>query len=323
MVKISNKELLDELERCYDENGKVTATILNDPSNDYPTQPTYSSRFGSIEDALKKRGLEPATRGVNSEWDKDKVVEVVSSWYRNNDETIDTSVLNANNDLPTPNIVYKHFKSLDDLYKECGIYESIKEDRREMRKTVSKKYSSENKNDLINHLLWIQANKGDTKHTTINNTTGPSVQAYKSLFGSVKKARKEAGLSQSYKENFEDRIGDLPDEYDSEADGYIYVLQMRRKTENYYYVGMSTSLKKRLNAHSKGSTKVTLHHENVRDTLSNLSIFPISIIRVHNMYMKDEETREEFRNRMKSKEHVISYEVASGLNTRNILGGVS
>lgn len=299
MVKISNKELLDELERCYDENGKVTATILNDPSNDYPTQPTYSSRFGSIEDALKKRGLEPATRGVNSEWDKDKVVEVVSSWYRNNDETIDTSVLNANNDLPTPNIVYKHFKSLDDLYKECGIYESIKKDRREMRKIVSKKYSSENKNDLINHLLWIQANKGDTKHTT------------------------EAGLSQSYKENFEDRIGDLPDEYDSEADGYIYVLQMRRKTENYYYVGMSTSLKKRLNAHSKGSTKVTLHHENVRDTLSNLSIFPISIIRVHNMYMKDEETREEFRNRMKSKEHVISYEVASGLNTRNILSGVS
>jgi len=327
MVKISDQELLDELERCYEEHGKVTATILNNSSNDYPTQPTYNNRFGSLSTAMDKVNIEQVDHGRKI-YTREDIINKSIKFYDNNGNIKVSDFSNTRGDLPSASIMYNYFDGIDDLLKEAGIYEDVIESRRDNRREISKriskaneKYTDDDREELIEHIQFIAGKHGKATTQTISNEDGPSKHAYDKIFGSLSEARLAAGLEEQYVTNFEDKLGLLPDNFDEDADAHIYVLSIHDDSERYYYVGKSTRLRKRLNAHTSGKSKIRHRTKHKYGRIKNMSLTPDSLLRVINVYQKDSESDNEFDNRLSDIEHTTSYKVAAGLETSNILGG--
>jgi hypothetical protein len=328
MVQISDDELISELQRCYDNEGSVDGPTLNNTDNEYPTQPTYSYRFdGGLREACEIANI---PYGSKESWDRESIIKAGEDYFDENG-TLFVSDFDKSNKLPPTSVMYDHFESIHNLVEETSFTEEIREQKRENRKIAnernaesSRKYELSDTDALEDHLWWILKEYGDTKTDTVNDAPGPSVNVYRRIYGSIVEARKEAGMdSFSYRENFEDRIGALPKSYDENADGYIYVLKIVRDGEEYYYVGMSTRLKKRLNKHSLGKSKVMLHHENKYATMEQLNLYPVCVVRIENYYKNDGEDDADFRDRLKSKEHIVSHQISAAFNTDKILGGRS
>lgn len=328
MVKISDDELISEVQRCYKEEGVVNGPTLNNTDNDYPTQPTYSYRFdGGLREACD---IANVPYGSTDSWSKEDIVKAAEEYFNENG-TLFVKDFTSSDILPPSSILYNYFDSIDELIDETSVSDEIREQKQEYRKIVSEesshknsKYNSDDKKALENHLWWVMKEYGDTKTETVNNAPGPSSTVYREIYGSMMEARKESGLEDiTYRENFRDRVGQLPQSYDDDADGYIYALKMVRDGEDYYYIGMSTRLKKRLNTHSRGSSKVMLHHENKYDTMNNLGIYPVCVVRIENYYKRDNESDKEFKDRLKSEEHIISHQISAAFNTDKVLGGRS
>lgn len=328
MVKISDDELISALQKCYREEGVVDGPTLNDTDNDYPTQPTYSYRF---DNGLREAcNLADVPYGSKKSWSKERIVEV-SEDYFNENGTLLVKDFTKSETLPTTSVLYEHFDSITDLIEETSVTDKIKEQKKENRKINRQessnregKYSADDKEALEDHLWWVMKEYGDTKTDTVDEAPGPSSTTYGRIYGSIIEARKEAGLEDvSYYKNFRDRIGKLPEQYDADADGYIYVLKMVREGSDYYYVGMSTRLDKRLNTHSRGKSKIMLHQENEYGTMKDLGIYPVCVVRVENYYKNSGETDKDFKDRLKSEEHIVSHQISAAFNTDKILGGRS
>lgn len=326
MVKISDDELIEALKDCYENEGIVNGPTLNDTSNEYPTQPTYSYRFdGGLREACDIAGV---PYGKREKWDKTSIVEAAESHFKQNN-TFGVSDFTKYDDLPPTSVMYDHFDSINDLIDATSMSNEIRKRKSEIKEIASqrnannsKKYNESDKDALENHLWWVMKEYGDTKTSTVDTAPGPSSGVYSRIYGSIGQAREAAGIDVLYRENFTDRIGELPESYDSDADGYVYVLKMVREGISYFYVGMSQRLKKRLNTHSLQSSKVMLHQENKYDTMKALDLHPVCIVRIENYY-KDDESDDEFRDRLKSEEHIISHQVSAAFNTDKILGGRS
>lgn len=328
MVKISDDTLISELRRCYENEGVVDGPTLNDTSNDYPTQPTYSYRFdGGLREACE---IADVPYGKNNSWDERSIINAAEQYFEENG-TLFVSDFDKSDTLPSTSILYNNFDSIKDLVEQTSLTEEIQTQKQDHRKianqkqaAASRKYNPSDKDALENHLWWVLKEYGDTKTDTINDAPGPSSNIYTRIYGSIVDARREAGIdSVSYKENFRDRIGDLPESYDENANGYIYVLKMIKGGEEYYYVGMSTRLKKRLNTHSLGKSMIMLHHENRYDTMKDMNMYPVCVVRIDNHYINEDESEDEFRDRLKSAEHIVSHQVSAAFNTDKILGGRS
>lgn len=323
MVQISDEELIEQLHKCEEENGYVSGSLLNNPDNNYPTQPTYSNRLGNLRDVCKSEGIK---YGKESMWSKEKIIDEADDFFEENGELGVRHFSSTDNYLPSANTLYKYFDDIESLFAEMDNFEDVIESKKRRRRAINKlidntKYNENDKQALINHLWWVMKEYGNTKSATVNSVDGPSTQVYRDIFGSIVKAREEAGLDSIYNKSFEDRIGELPDSYDERADGYVYCIKMQKGREQYYYVGKSRSLRNRLNSHSSGSTKIALHHENKYGTINDIGLTPVCIVRIDNYYRNDDETIEEFDKRLESKEHVISYQIASAFNTDKVLGG--
>lgn len=326
MVQITDQELLDELERCYNEHGEITYSILNNSSNDFPTQPTYSYRFDNgLRGACKKADV---SYNVREKYTKEKIVEMANTFFQKNGE-LGLRNFNNSDELPSSNRLYSHFSGIDELIQETDYTEEIYNRQEELKEIVKEerdKHTKFNQNDtdaLVEHLWWVAKEYGDAKTKNVDKAPGPSSQTYRSIFGSMPNARKEAGIKDFSNNALEYKIGHIPDNYDDSADGYVYVIRMIRKGEEYYYVGMSTSLRNRLDSHASGSSKVMLHHENKYDKMSELGLEPHCIVRVENYYQENTESEEEFRNRLKSEEHIVSHQISAAFNTDKVLGGRS
>lgn len=328
MVKISDDELISELQRCYENEGVVDGPTLNDTSNDYPTQPTYTYRFdGGLREACE---IADVPYGKNNSWDRESIVEAAEQHFKENGELF-VANFTSNKNLPSTSVLYNNFDSIKDLVEATSMTEEIKTQKREHRKitnekhaSTARKYDSTDKEALENHLWWVMKEYGDTKTETVDKAPGPSSTVYQDVYGSIIDARSAAGIdSLSFNENFSDRIGELPNSYDESADGYVYVLKMVRHGEEYYYVGMSTRLKERLNTHSLGKSKVMLHHENKYEKMKEMDLYPVCVVRIDNYYRKTDEDSDEFRDRLKSEEHIISHQISAAFNTDKVLGGRS
>jgi hypothetical protein len=322
MVKISDQKLANELRRCERENGYVETSILNDSSNDFPTQPTYQNRFGSLSEACKKFDVQQKRR--TKKWTKDEVIDEAKKHFQENGDLKVSDFADASSELPSTNTLYNHFDSISDLIEELGVEEEVAENRKNDKMAAIEKvtkYTEESEDELIEHLWWVKKEYGDTKTSSIEEAPGPSSQTYITRFGSINDARDEAGISESYNESFEKRIGDLPDSYDNNADGYVYTIKLLDDSTEYLYVGETTCLEKRLNRHASGESKILFHQNGEYNSLREHGLVPVSVIRIDNFYKSDRESEKEFKDRLQSNEHIISYQVAVGLNNPRVLGG--
>lgn len=322
MVKISDQRLLDELQRCYSEHGKVSGSLLNDSENDYPTQPTYSYRFDDgLEEACEKAGVPYK----DSQWDRESIIQATEEFFNKNGDVGVRHFSESDNELPSNSTLYKHFDSFDDVVEGTNVSEEIRKQKRENRKvaraSIQKQYGDEDKDELIDHLWWVMKEYGSANTDTVNNAPGPSTTVYIRVFGSLPSAREEAGLGKLNRKTLDERVDIRLPEYDEQADGHIYVIKMIRLGDVYYYVGSSISLKKRLSSHINAETNITLHHTNEYGDIDELNLDPHCISKIENMYKKDDESEREFKSRMKSREHVVSYQIASAFNTHKVLGG--
>lgn len=326
MVKYKDEELLELLEKCEEEFGKVSSSILNDTNNEYPTQPTYQYRFGSLSEAMEEAGLEYEKKSDNR-YSKKEIRERTKEYFSNNGSIYLKDFASADTDLPTPSAMYKKYDGIEELFADAGIYDEVMESRRADRRerkspSRNEKYTEDDKDYLIDHLHTVNSKFGKVTTQTLQKADGPSKGIYNKIFGSIYEARSEAGITKEYTENFRQTIGELPQNYDESADSHIYVIVLHADSgETFYYVGKSTNIEKRLGAHTSGESKIRHRKENEYDKIKNLPLEIDTLLKVVNMYKKNDETDTEFANRVSDREHITSYKIAAGLETSNILGG--
>lgn len=326
MVQISDEELLSSLQECYQKEGVVDGATLNDSSNDYPTQPTYSYRFsGGLEEACKKASV---PFGIKKEFEtREDVIEAAESFFKQNNE-LRVDNFNSSDELPSSSRMYRLFDSIGELIEETSITQEIRrqkqKSRAKTRESISsaKKYNENDEKALIEHLWWVLKEKGDCTSKSINNTPGPSSTVYKDVFGSVTEARQKAGVDKFHRTPLKHKLDKiLEDTIDEGADGHVYVIKMYKDADKYYYVGSSINVKRRLRNHLNGKNKIKFHHEQELGKVDELDLEPYSVWRVDSYNQDEDETDREFKDRLQSEEHVLSYKIASTFKTNKILGG--
>lgn len=312
----TKQELKDELLRCYEENGHTDSSTLNDKNNDYPTQMTYSNHFGSLTRAKESVGI----LGGHT---RERVLSDVKDCYQKNGN-VSISLLQSNNKFINPSTLYKHFDSIWMAIEKSDVNV---EDVKVAKSNNRKKYTRE---QLIELLIECKDQFGNTKSRTINECDYlPSIQSYKTSFGSIKNARREAGISTDFKNSNKIRnIIDKIKSYDSNADAHVYVLNIEINGETAYYVGETTNLHSRLQTHyyqnniqcwSNGEYGKIL---SPRDDTGKSNEFDIlSVEYVIPMYQENGESKIEFRRRRKYKEHHEHLSVAIDMDTVEVYGG--
>lgn len=327
----TEQELLEELVRCYNNEGHTLSKTLNDKHNDYPTQMTYQNRFGSLNAAREKAGV--PTRKQAQTTDRETFIKQANNMYETYGD-IKSTWFKQKSEFKSTYQLY--FDSFDELLQQTEYYDEVKQNRIETRERIAEENSKNIGYDdeyLIEHLTEVYKTHGCTSTKTINSIEGPSSGAYVSHFGSLPNAREIADI-QDYDiegERLRQLVGDIKNiaGYDSDADAHIYVVTIKINGNNVYYVGMSSSLRSRLETHMNGAPEVSLYEVTEfgnamlprNETRSRESASVESVEYVVPMYRESNESNEMFRRRVLERERKESYVVALENNTTDVFGG--
>jgi len=332
MVKISDQELLEAINECYENEGIVDGPTLNNTENEYPTQPTYSYRFdGGLKEACERAGV---PYGEPKEYEtREDIIEAVEKYF-NKKNYLSVGCFNSSEELPSTSQLYNLFDGIDDLIESTSITDEIRRQKRKNRRRTEqraieskKQYSQDDTEGLKDHLWWVMKEYDNCTTQTVNNAPGPSSTIYREAFGSLPKAREKAGLQQFHTDgngnttDYTDRIEIDEKSFDKCKDGHVYVIKFLHNAETYYYVGSSIRIENRLNRHTTGDSEVKFHHKQDKGTINELNLEPYSLWRVDNYEQQQNESKQEFKDRLRSEEHVLSYKIASTFETHKILGG--
>jgi hypothetical protein len=307
----TRNELVEQLIDCYEENGHTRTTLLNDPSNDYPSQVTYNNHFGTMANAREAAGL------YGGHTRKSLLESIEKCFDKHNRVT--TTLLNEDEELLNASVLYAHFDTISDAIESSNINEDIDSAR--------SKYTE---GELLEGLVSCKNNRGNTKTRTIDNRDGPSSQAYISRFGSLQKAREIADIETTFNTTYSDKVTKWIDsvQYEEDADVHIYVLSISINEEQVYYVGESMDIKSRIQSHLEKCefrTKTrTRHGERIATRFETNRVNDVeidSIEYVVPIYRKSGESDIEFRRRRKLIEHHEQLSVAIDKDTLEVYGG--
>lgn len=205
----SDDELLESLKRCYKKHGEVKTTLLNEDSN-FPSAATYYTRFGSLDKALKRAGINDSTsnssgRPTGNKYSDKELLNYLRECYRKYD-LVNSTKLREDDSFPEPSNYWIRFSNLEEACNRAGVEYRYREDS----------FSEE---ELLEKLRKLDDEFGDTKTKTIQEEDGPSVKTYQTKFGSLVEAREEAGLSRTdYDKKFtqEELVQSLKEEFESQ-----------------------------------------------------------------------------------------------------------
>lgn len=327
----TEQELLQELVRCYTEEGNTLTKTLNDKNTDYPTQMTYQNRFGSLNNAREKAGV-PIRKQAQTTDRESLIVEankmyeefgnIKSTWFQEKDKFTSTYTL--------------YFDSFEELLKESDYYEEVMEKRQENREKTASIVAEKNSYDeeyLLDHLQKVYDEYGTTSTTLIEKINGPSPTSYRTHFGSLPNARDIVGIEDNniQGERFRRVINSLDevDGYDDNADSHIYVLQINTHGKDVFYVGQSSNLSNRLKNHCNNAPEVSLFEiteygkaMKPRDSVRSDCEAEVSKIEYCiPLYQEENESDTMFRRRVLERERKESYVVALEHETTNVYGG--
>jgi hypothetical protein len=307
----TKNELIQQLIKCYEENGHTRTTLLNSPNNDYPSQVTYNNHFGSMADAREAAGL----YGGHT---REKVIESIEKCFDKHSR-ITTTLLNEDDELLNSSVLYAHFDTISDAIESADINQDV--DR------VRSKYTEE---ELLDELIRCKEEEGNTKTQTVDSRDGPSSQAYRSKFGSIQSARELAGINCKFNKTYSDKVKKWMEntQYEDNADAHIYVLSISIDGEKAYYIGESQNVTSRIHSHlenpqftTKNNTKYGEVISTRRETGRVNDIKIEGIEYVIPIYRNDGESDEIFRKRRKYREHHEHLSVAIDKNTLEVYGG--
>lgn len=297
-MKYSDNKLLQELQRCYSDNGKVTANILNSSENNYPSQPTYTDRFGSMGEAKRKAGIQANIT-------KDEISEAIN-------EIIEDSKKVSLNRLEekdiSPGQLYAHFESIED-----AISFSIDE---EADKFYKSKYSS-----VIENLDTVSVE-------SINNCEKlPSYSTVNKYFDGINEMKDIAGIrTTTYNKEAKRLIEDYNENIDYSSDGYIYSYKFDLHNDTHFYVGETTDIVNRMSSHLRRKNIQTKTYGTEGEKLSkrgeesnNITIEEIRTIIT--LDKGDNESPEEFTRRRLYEENKLRNRIVLEEGTLNVYGG--
>lgn len=186
----TDQELLNELVKCHQENGTTSEKMLNDSSNDYPTQPTYRNRFGSLNKARKKAGVPVVKQG--QKWTKEQVIETINNVVDEHGYFKLSFMDNFSG--PSSKSIYTHFDSVEE-----ALSESFERDKID---TITQKPPTYTKDELASYMKECEQIYGKVTISIINNDSYfPSSYPYQKEFGSFSEAKKYANVESAGRDN--------------------------------------------------------------------------------------------------------------------------
>lgn len=124
----TSEELIGYLQRYYFEYGKVPTTRDLKRNKNYPSDETFRNHFGNHKNALIAAGLyELRTDKIlfeRKEYTRDDVIKLVNDFIIKNNRVPTYDDLKYNKELPTGNVIIKHFDNLNTLIELLG-YEPV------------------------------------------------------------------------------------------------------------------------------------------------------------------------------------------------------
>lgn len=112
----SDEELLDALREVEEKFGDTKATTIND-AEEFPAASTYSGRFGGMENAREKAGVEKRNNGPYSD---EELLEDLKKVYKTHGNT-KAETLNRTEDSATAKVYKDRFGSLSNARRKAGI----------------------------------------------------------------------------------------------------------------------------------------------------------------------------------------------------------
>lgn len=298
-MEYTSDKLLSELRRCYEENGKVTVKILNNPENNYPTQPTYRKHFGSINEAKSKVGIK---RNMTKEEIRDSINSIINSG--NN-----VSLKQLKNHEIEPSQLYAHFDSINDAISFATGKDADQFYRSKYLSII----------DEFENISWEKINKCEKL---------PSQSTILKYFDSIDDIKEELG--REIQESYKQRAKNLIEEYDPQInysdDGYIYCYEFTLYDERAFYVGETTNILNTIKSHLRRKKIQTKSHTSNGKILcrrgqesDNIKIHKIHTIIP--LQKGENESIEDFTRRRLYQENKLRNIIVMEEDTLNVYGG--
>ena len=324
-AKYSEEELLEYMRECENMYGKVTIDIMNDDSY-LPSSHPYYNLFDNFEAAKERAGVDTYERNSYDyyQYSALELIDALKECHEEKGSTLAEDI-QAFDMAPSPSIYTQRFGSIVSARDIADIPQPKKDCGPEREYTTS---------EIIEHLKRVYESEGDTKTTTINFVDGPSSQVYKSRFGSLQTAREIAELpvTQYIKnEKWMEIVGedlDAIDGYLSDADRYVYVLELDLRGDTGYYVGQTKNPYKRIKQYITSTPKMRLNKvtehglaASRRDDYVNTGTEVTDVKYLISLYKEDGESEQNFIDRVKERERRESFTVAIDEGCVNVFGG--
>lgn len=324
-AKYSKDELLKYMQECEDIYGKVSIDIMNDDSY-LPSSYPYYNLFENFEDAKEKANV---GKYEHNSYDYYKysaleLLELLQDCYESEDSTLAEDIQDFD-EAPSPAVYNRRFGSIVSARELADIPQPKIDYEKDRTYTTD---------EIIEHLKEVYTSEGDTKTSTLNSVEGPSPQVYQSRFDSLETAREVAELpvTQYIKnEKWMDIVGkdlDNIDGYKSDADRYVYVLELDLRGDEAYYIGQTKNPYKRIKQYITSTPAMRLNKvtENGiavsrREEYLNTGAEVTDVKYIISMSKENGENEQNFIDRVRERERRESFTVAIDKNCVNIFGG--
>lgn len=297
--KYTRDELINEIKRFKEENGKVTRKLF-DEDDDFPSSNPIRREFGSWN-----QGLKAAIGDVNmeqeysvSEWEGYfYMLKAVSKYGKD----VTTKEILNDDELLTRNAIEN---ATGMRFNEVKRYLGLTANQ---EKDISKQSVIEELKRLEPPLKVNKVNRECSFGHTVVSKYGD---------GSYTRGLEELGfettsiqhITSNHKSQYSKRARDMLDRhesYNSDDSAYVYVLRLMTNSETeWFYIG-------KVNEDSSMHRRLTSHLVNDGDFTKELNVESIEL---HDILKADSKS-------INDKERVISYKTAIEQNTTNVLGG--
>jgi hypothetical protein len=324
-VKYSKDELVEYMQECEDIYGKVSIDIMNNDSY-LPSSNPYYSLFDNFEDAKEKAGVDKYERNSYDyyKYSALELLELLQDCYESENSTLAEDIQNFDK-APSPSVYNRRFGSIVSARELADIPQPKIDYKKDRKYTTT---------EIIEHLKEVYESEGDTKTNTLDAVEGPSTQVYQSRFDSLETAREVANLpvTQYIKnEKWMNIVGkdlDNIDGYVSDADRYVYVLELDLRGDEAYYIGQTKNPYKRIKQYITSTpamrlNKVTEHGlaASRREAYVNTGAEVTDVKYIISMSKENSEDEQNFVDRVKERERRESFTVAIDKNCVNVFGG--
>lgn len=180
----------------YNKNVKFPTQRDFKPKNGLPCHNIYVNEFGSFKNALKECGIEIPEDKLwlynREEYTKEGVIESFKNQLEKHMKENDGKLLTDNDidrlDMVSSNVIYKHFKTFDEIYKAVGI-DKVKYNDDLIKTDMKNKYIE------IRGILGRPPHSRDLERFSRSNNEGRyySCSTYLHHFGSMEELHKLMG----------------------------------------------------------------------------------------------------------------------------------